>query len=202
MIRHNFQGHNLAFHLGSLTRQHLSQLLGHGSYQDFSPSFRTPDEVKVNQRNRCICVSISCRNDHILSIINRVQQGFRYRFYPTKSQQIQLAKEFGCARFVYNWALVIRKNAWRSTRTNVGYVQCSEWLTVIKKNPETSWLKDVSAVTLQQSLRNLDSAFSRFFEKTANYPKFRKRKGPNRFPIPRPASSVRMAACLSQNWAS
>lgn len=44
-------------------------------------------------------------------------------------------------------------------------------LTLIKQNDETKWLQESPNETLQQSLRNLDVAFTAFFRKKANYPK-------------------------------
>ncbi len=46
----------------------------------------------------------------------------------------------------------------------------------LKKQEETVWLADVSAVALQQSLRHLDTAFMNFFEGRSNYPRFKKKR--------------------------
>jgi len=48
-------------------------------------------------------------------------------------------------------------------------------LTAWKKKPEKAFLSEVSSVVLQQSLLNLDTAFTNFFEKRAQYPKFKSR---------------------------
>ena len=48
-------------------------------------------------------------------------RGFQYRFYPTPEQKIALARTFGCARYVYNWALNVRGTAWREKRESVNY---------------------------------------------------------------------------------
>jgi putative transposase len=49
-------------------------------------------------------------------------------------------------------------------------------LTALKKNPEFSWLKEVSSVPLQQALRNQQKAFKNFFDKRAQYPTFKKKQ--------------------------
>lgn len=51
-------------------------------------------------------------------------------------------------------------------------LKLTEW----KKEPEKAFLSEVSSVVLQQSLRNLDTAFTNFFEKRAQYPKFKSRR--------------------------
>jgi putative transposase len=50
-------------------------------------------------------------------------------------------------------------------------------LTKLKRNPEFAWLKEVSSVPVQQSLRHLRDAFQNFFKKKAGYPTFHSRRG-------------------------
>jgi len=105
-----------------------------------------------------------------------VQKAFKYRFFPTDEQSAQLARTFGCARYVYNQALDFRSKAWRQEKKSVGYHDTALKLTEWKKEPERTFLCEVSSVVLQQSLRNLDDAFTNFFEKRAEYPKFKSRR--------------------------
>jgi len=105
-----------------------------------------------------------------------VQKAFKYRFLPTDEQADQLAKTFGCARYVYNRALEFRTSAWRQEKKSIGYHMTSAKLTEWKKEPEKAFLSEVSSVVLQQSLRNLDTAFTNFFEKRAQYPTFKSRR--------------------------
>ncbi len=106
-----------------------------------------------------------------------VQKAFKYRFFPTVDQAAQLAKTFGCARYVYNRALEFRTSAWRHEKKSVDYHITSAKLTEWKKEPEKAFLSEVSSVVLQQSLRNLDTAFSNFFEKQSQYPTFKSKHG-------------------------
>ena len=39
------------------------------------------------------------------------KRAYRYRCYPTSEQAATLAQTFGCARYVYNWALRLRTDA-------------------------------------------------------------------------------------------
>lgn len=84
---------------------------------------------------------------------------YRYRFYPTDQQQQSLAQLFGCVRVVWNDALAFCKQFEKLP----GYNKLSAMLTQSKKMEERKWLADVSAVPLQQSLRNLDVAYRNFF---------------------------------------
>ena len=96
----------------------------------------------------------------------------KYRFYPNREQAEMLDHTFGCVRFVYNNALAYSKEQYeQGNKTNF-----SDWnknLTQLKKNPDFNWLKNVSSVPLQQSLRNLDKALKAFFKSGFGYPKFK-----------------------------
>jgi putative transposase len=84
---------------------------------------------------------------------------------------------FGCARYVYNWALQVRNVAYKERQEHLGYKETSAALTTLKQQPETAWLNEVSSVPLQQALRHLDTAFKNFFAQRARYPRFKKKRG-------------------------
>ncbi len=105
-----------------------------------------------------------------------MHRAYRYRFYPTAEQEAQLARTFGCVRFVYNWALNLRSTAWNADQARVNYHETACRLALLKREPERSWLGDVSSVALQQSLRHLDKGFANFFAKRAQYPRFKSRR--------------------------
>ncbi len=95
---------------------------------------------------------------------------YRYRFYPTEQQKQDLAKVFGCARYVWNEALA----HCQSVGKYLGYNALTKRLTELKRSVE--WLKEVSSVALQQALRRLDTAYKRFFKKLGGFPRFKKRR--------------------------
>ena len=47
----------------------------------------------------------------------------------------------------------------------------------MKKQPEVAWLNDVSSVPVQQALRDLQTAYTNFFEKRAAYQNFKRKCG-------------------------
>ena len=111
----------------------------------------------------------------VISVSMEAMRTFRYRFYPNAEQIRNLARTFGCARWVYNWGLEDRTNVYHGDGTSLNYASQCKRLTALKKQEETAWLKEVSSVVLQQSLRNLERAYTNFFEKRAGYPSFKKR---------------------------
>ncbi len=105
------------------------------------------------------------------------KRAYQYRIYPTDEQKQMLARTFGCARFVYNWALRLRTDAYYERQERMYYADTSARLTALKGQPEYSWLNEVAAVPLQQALRHLDKAFKNFFEGRAEYPTFHSKQG-------------------------
>jgi len=104
---------------------------------------------------------------------------YQYRFYPTDQQRQSLAQLFGCVRVVWNDALAFCKQSEKLP----GYSQLSAMLTQAKKTESRQWLADVSAVPLQQSLRQLGVAYKNFFDslkgkrkgKKVGSPRFKKK---------------------------
>ena len=108
-----------------------------------------------------------------------VRRAYKYRFYPTPEQAGQLNQTFGCVRYVYNRALAERHRAWTQEKRRVTHAETDRMLTGWKRDPETAWLAEPSKGPLQASLRNLQSAFDKFWRKQNRYPKFKK-KGKSR----------------------
>jgi putative transposase len=101
---------------------------------------------------------------------------YRYRFYPTSKQEQQLARTFGCARYVWNWALGMKQEAFKERAKRISYPETDKSLTGLKQQGETSFLSEVSSVPLKQGLRHLDKAYTAFFRGNAKFPRFKSRK--------------------------
>ncbi|MER7478765.1 transposase [Streptomyces sp. NPDC126510] len=110
-----------------------------------------------------------------------MQLRYNYRAYPDAAQCRALAKAFGCARVVWNDCLRDRKQAHAA---GLPYVKSADLsrvrITQAKRTAERAWLADVSAVVLQQSLRDLDTAYKNFFDSLSGKRKGRK-VGPPRY---------------------
>ncbi|MGP4079695.1 IS200/IS605 family element RNA-guided endonuclease TnpB [Pseudalkalibacillus sp. R45] len=103
-----------------------------------------------------------------------VHRAYKFRLYPTKEQEIRIAKTIGCSRFVFNHFLARWNTAYQEKGKGLTYPTCSKQLTQLKK--EFLWLNDVDSIALQSSLRNLADSFSRFFKKQNNPPRFKSKK--------------------------
>lgn len=89
-----------------------------------------------------------------------MNKSFKYRLYPTKEQKIQIQKNFGCVRFVYNYYLAKRIELYEKYKETFNYYACAKDLTQLKK--ELTWLKEADSTSLQSSLKNLDAAYQKF----------------------------------------
>ncbi|MEX3099464.1 RNA-guided endonuclease InsQ/TnpB family protein [Streptomyces niveiscabiei] len=93
-----------------------------------------------------------------------MQLRYTFRLYPDPGQQRALARAFGCARVVFNDAVRAREEAREAGRPFPGIGELSTRLiTEAKRTVERSWLGEVSAVVLQQSLRDAETAYRNFF---------------------------------------
>jgi putative transposase len=105
-----------------------------------------------------------------------VEKAFRFRLYPNDNQKIQLAKTFGSCRFVYNNYLAKRIELYKSEQKSMNFYACCADLTILKKEKE--WLKEIDKFALQNSLKDLDSAYQNFFRRikqgeVLGFPKFK-----------------------------
>ena len=103
-----------------------------------------------------------------------MKKTYKYRIYPNKKQQEIIAKTFGCCRFVYNKYLAKRKDMYEQNKETFSYVQCANDMKKLKL--ELEWLKEVDSTALQSSLKDLDSAYQKFFKEHSGYPKFKSKK--------------------------
>lgn len=112
-------------------------------------------------------------------------KAYKYRLYPTKTQEVLLAKHFGCARYIYNYGLERKIKSYSETKKSVSRFTIQADLPKLKKAESTKWLSEVNSLSLQAALLNLDMAFTRFFKEKKGFPKF-KSKHDNRqsFQIP------------------
>lgn len=105
-----------------------------------------------------------------------MRRTFKYRLYPTKAQALQLDRQLGLCRELYNAAIQERRDAWRINHVSVGFNAQSAQLPEIKaERPE---LESVYSQVLQDVLHRVDKNFKAFFTRVkqglkAGFPRFR-----------------------------
>lgn len=101
--------------------------------------------------------------------------GYEYRIYPNQKQTGQLEQMLGNARWVYNWSLARRIEAYQKDKKTMSAFTLMTELTQLKKKPEYEWLNLSVAQSLQQSIVNMEKAFTRFFREKHGFPKFKRK---------------------------
>ena len=96
--------------------------------------------------------------------------------FPDKEQREMFLKHIGACRFVYNLSLEQKIKTYGTDKTTLSCYDLNAMLPDLKK--EFDWLKEVNSQSLQQTNRNLDSAFTRFFREKRGFPKFKSKKNP------------------------
>ena len=107
---------------------------------------------------------------------------YRFRIYPNTEQINYLNEQIGFSRFVYNFFLERSINLYKNYGIKTNYCSNTVILPLLKKG--FPFLKEANSQSLQASLKNLDTAFQRFFTKISGYPNFKKKYSYNSIVIP------------------
>ena len=113
-----------------------------------------------------------------------IHKSYKFRILPDKEQVELLSKHFGACRFVFNRYLNSRKETYLEEKKSLNYYDNANDLTKLKKEEEFLWLKEINSQSLQSSLRNLDTAYNKFFRKQTKFPRFKSKYDKQSFTIP------------------
>ncbi|OAN16263.1 IS200/IS605 family element RNA-guided endonuclease TnpB [Exiguobacterium undae] len=103
-------------------------------------------------------------------------KSYKFRIYPTKEQEILIAKTIGCSRFIFNHFLAKWDEMYKTTGKGLSYGSCSKEIPLLKQ--EFDWLKEVDSTSVQISVKHLADAFDRFFKKQNQRPRFKSKRHP------------------------
>jgi putative transposase len=113
-------------------------------------------------------------------------QAYKYELMPSGQQERQMRRFSGSCRFVFNRALALQKERYERGEKRLGYAGLCKLLTEWRNSTETAWLADSPVHPLQQTLKNLERAYSNFFAKRADFPRFKKKGQSDSFRYPDP----------------
>ena len=109
------------------------------------------------------------------------RQAYKFRIEPTGEQQRKLRQFAGACRCVFNEALTLQQRNREDGGKYIGYVAMAKQLTawrngaLLPSGRLAPWLKVAPVHPLQHALKDLDRAYQNFFEKRADFPRFKKR---------------------------
>jgi putative transposase len=101
------------------------------------------------------------------------RQAFKFELMPNGEQVRLMRRTAGCTRFVYNYAPALQKEMYELSGKKHTRFQLDKLLS--SRKAEHPWLTEVPSHSLQQALVDLDRAFTNFFQKRAEFPKFHKK---------------------------
>lgn len=113
----------------------------------------------------------------------------KVRIYPTPEQTVLINKTLGCCRQVYNIMLASRLDFYDKNikGKELSKAEKSEIYKSYKAPTEKElkqqyeYMKEISSVALQQSRRDQEGAFTKFFKGLSKFPKFHSKKQKNSY---------------------
>lgn len=113
----------------------------------------------------------------------------KVRIYPTQEQAVLINKTLGCCRQVYNIMLASRldfydknvKNRELTRQEKTAIYKSYKAPTEKELKQQYEYMKEVSSVALQQSRRDQEGAFTKFFKGLSKFPKFHSKKQKNSY---------------------
>ncbi len=103
-------------------------------------------------------------------------KAYRFRIYPTREQEIMIAKTIGCSRFVFNHFLAKWEETYEATGKGLSYGSCSKEIPFLKQ--AFDWLMEVDSTSVQNSVKHLADAYDRFLKRQNERPRFKSKRNP------------------------
>lgn len=104
-------------------------------------------------------------------------RAIKIRLYPNKKQELKLCKVLGCYRFVYNHMLALKQKEYNENKKSLGLSYLSKYLHgTLLKDEQYEWLKEQNTKVMNQSIRQMLSAYDNFFKHHKGFPKFKSKK--------------------------
>ena len=106
-----------------------------------------------------------------------ILRAIKIRLYPNKTQEQTLNKVLGCYRFVYNQMLALKQEAYNRDKSNLGLCELSKFFHgTVLKDEQYAWLKEQNTKVMKQAIRQMLSAYDKFFKQHNGFPKFKSKK--------------------------
>ena len=104
-------------------------------------------------------------------------RAIKIRLYPNKEQEQKINKTLGCYRFVYNHMLSLKQEAYKRDKTNLGLCELSKYFfEKMLKDEQYAFFKEENKHVMQQAIRQMLSAYNKFFKEHNGFPKFKSKK--------------------------
>lgn len=104
-------------------------------------------------------------------------RAIKVKLYPNKQQEQVINKILGCYRFVYNHMLARKQQEYTDNKISLSLCDISKYFhNTLCKDEKYSWIKEQNTHVMKQSIRQMMSAYDRFFKLHSGFPKFKTKK--------------------------
>ena len=104
-------------------------------------------------------------------------RAIKVKLYPNKQQEQVINKILGCYRFVYNHMLALKQQEYDDNKISLSLCDISKYFhNTLCKDEKYSWIKEQNTHVMKQSIRQMMSAYDRFFKLHSGFPKFKTKK--------------------------
>lgn len=104
-------------------------------------------------------------------------RAIKIRLYPNKEQEQTLNKVLGCYRFVYNHMLALKQKEYNENKVSLGLCELSKYFFgTLRNDKQYPWLKEQNTQIMQQSIRQMLTAYNNFFKQHKGFPKYKSKK--------------------------
>lgn len=109
--------------------------------------------------------------------MRRMLKSFKTEINPSDEQKARIRMTIGTCRYIYNFYLAHNKERHEKGEKFMSSPQFRKWLNneYLPDHPECSWIKEAYSKAVTQSVNNAQTAFTRFFDGKAGFPKFKKK---------------------------
>ena len=114
-------------------------------------------------------------NNRVTFMLMQRLQAYKFELRPNGEQERNVRRFAGSCRFVYNKALALQQERHKAGEKKLGYAGLCTLLTEWRNSQDTPWLGDAPVHVCQQALKDLERAYKNFFEKRADFPRFKKK---------------------------
>lgn len=104
-------------------------------------------------------------------------RAIKIRIHPNKQQEQAINELLGSYRFVYNYMLALKQEAYKSNKTILGLRELSRYFFgTLRKDEKYVWLKEQNTKVVKQAIRHMLTAYDNFFKLHKGFPKFKSKK--------------------------
>ena len=104
-------------------------------------------------------------------------RAIKVKLYPNKQQEQVINKILGCYRFVYNHMLARKQQEYTDNKISLSLCDISKYFhNTLCRDEKYSWIKEQNTHVMKQSIRQMMSAYDRFFKLHSGFPKFKTKK--------------------------